>query len=603
MELLRTLIVALFFAGVTVFSYYFLNSYPMPWEKSEQKTAQTTENAPLEPQVAPPALSEDNALPPLAAEEKSALAAPVASAVPAENPFGELPGLDIPAEKTASVEAPKPAENPAGMPAEKPAENIAALPAENLPPTLSSTPQPQVGADLASVAPVSAEPVAPVIPAAAVNELPAMDPGIQNPLREPTTDTLPAAVMAPLPPVNAVPAAAVSVSAPAPVQSEQQAVKAYLATAAQKIQDGQALEVLRALSPYYGDERFSKEDSELLVGILVQAATQVIYSQKNLLEPAYVVQPNDTLASIASKYGIPLEFIARVNGISAPYTLQPGQNLKVLRGPFNAMVHLDRCELVLTLNGLFAGRFWIGIGGNLSTFDGDFYYRQILRQGGDPNSTQFAFEFVKNLSQTAPGTQGVDSLLLHPTSDPSVIGKKSPQGNIILSVADMNSLTALLGNNSRLTLRSGSAAPVANAALAPTASAPAPNASTALAPTASAPTPTTSTALTPTASAPVPTANAALAPTASAPAPMTSAALAPTASAPAPTANAALAPTPSAPLASVPAATSAIGAQNPPALAPLPSLSASDPIASPVNQSIGTQASLPAYAPLGSELP
>ena len=42
--------------------------------------------------------------------------------------------------------------------------------------------------------------------------------------------------------------------------------------------------------------------------------------------------------------------------------MTPDQELKVIPGPFSAVVRLDRRELVLYVKGMYAGRFSIGLG-------------------------------------------------------------------------------------------------------------------------------------------------------------------------------------------------------------------------------------------------
>ena len=524
MELLRIFVVALVFAGVSVFSYYALSTKSVSWETIVNAVIgeNTTED---EAETTPDPTGAGNTAESETLPELPSTGSPFAgSNTQAEDPLDCLPGLDESLDSTPATQT------AAGKSADKNATST-----EELPSLATAVPQAQIGN---SAAPVSST-VENSSPVTEIPELPDLPTLNENAASSGGSSTAPLAAPkdtsdSPMVQSASVPAAEPKTSAqPLNPEDEKQAISAYLATASEKIQNGDALEVLRALSPYYGDARFSKEDSDRLVNILVQAATQVIYSQKSFLEPAYVVQTGDTLESIAQKYEIPAEFIARVNGLAPGAMPQPGQSLKVLRGPFTAMVYLDRYELVLTLNGMFAGRFWIGVGGDMTVFDGDFYYRQILRQGGDPNSPQFAFEFVPDRAMVAPGAVSANSLILHPTNDPNVIGKTSPHGNILLSVNDMASLNALLGTNTHLVLRSH---------LPATAAISAPVASSA-------------------AAAPAPTASAA---------------------SPAPAA-------PSAPAVS----------------------SAPDPIASPVSQSMGAQASLPglespsdaAATPLVDELP
>lgn len=485
MEMLRTFIVALFFAGITVCSYYFLNSYPLPWFNDEgdqlvkdgewsvsEKDSPKME--PFSPMLSEPTIVQNDVseevsptlpvLPTLelpenlGGTENQTAALPAPHEMDGKNPFEMAPAVTV-AEPQHHVGNPLP-----GLPdsmelpvtEEMPVPSVASV-SEGFPELPSTIPS-------ATVPPTFPPASASVDPSTS-----AFSSTVNNPLRSGKNDlsplstkTIPAPSHSEIPasadvytsasanPSMSVPETATTTSAPV----EDRAVHEYLMQASSKIQNGEALDVLRSLSPYYGDPRFNPNELEYLVSILVQAATQVVYSQKSFLEPPYVVQNGDTLEGIAQKYQIPVDFIARVNGIQMPCTLTPGQNLKVLRGPFNAIVYLDRYELILTLNGLFAGRFWIGAGGDLISKDGDFYFRQVLRQ--NPPQQGFAFEFAKNPTQTAPGQPLADSLILHPAADTGVMGKNVAHGNILLSQTDMSSLLALLGKDSKLILRSQS---------------------------------------------------------------------------------------------------------------------------------------------------
>jgi hypothetical protein len=132
--------------------------------------------------------------------------------------------------------------------------------------------------------------------------------------------------------------------------------------AGREIQKGSLVEVLRKLSPLYARPDLSAEESRELTELLSQLAGEVIYSRKHHLEPPYVVRPGETLQAIAQQYRVPWELLAKINGVRDPERLTPGSKLKVLRGPFDAVVFLDRYELVLQIDGLYAGRFPIGIG-------------------------------------------------------------------------------------------------------------------------------------------------------------------------------------------------------------------------------------------------
>lgn len=124
---------------------------------------------------------------------------------------------------------------------------------------------------------------------------------------------------------------------------------------------GELREALELLSPYYDSPELGHDDHADLVDILDALSRESIYSKRHVLEPAYSVQANDTVASVAEKHGISPELLASVNGLGASKALAPGSTLKVVRGPFRATVSIARGELTLFLGDLYAGRFPVSI--------------------------------------------------------------------------------------------------------------------------------------------------------------------------------------------------------------------------------------------------
>ncbi len=135
------------------------------------------------------------------------------------------------------------------------------------------------------------------------------------------------------------------------------------ATSKSQLSDGKLVEVLRAMTKWYDNPKLTAEESRQLSELLSQLAGTVVYSQQHLLEPAYIVLQGDRLETIAAQYNVPTELLAKINGVSDPNRLAPGTELKVLRGPFEAHVNLERREMSLTVEGCYAGRFTlIGVG-------------------------------------------------------------------------------------------------------------------------------------------------------------------------------------------------------------------------------------------------
>jgi hypothetical protein len=64
---------------------------------------------------------------------------------------------------------------------------------------------------------------------------------------------------------------------------------------------------------------------------------------------------------------VPYLLLKNINGVRDPEILVPGTKLKVVRGPFRAEVSLDRREITLFTENLYAGRFPFELGGQRVT--------------------------------------------------------------------------------------------------------------------------------------------------------------------------------------------------------------------------------------------
>jgi LysM repeat protein len=113
----------------------------------------------------------------------------------------------------------------------------------------------------------------------------------------------------------------------------------------------------RMLSPWFSDPSLTPAEAERVETLLGQLAGSVIYSTEHRLEPPYVVKPGETLETIAKQLDVPWQLLAKINGIPQADQLRPGQQLKVVRGPFGAMIDLRRNQMALMVDGRYAGKF------------------------------------------------------------------------------------------------------------------------------------------------------------------------------------------------------------------------------------------------------
>jgi LysM repeat protein len=135
-------------------------------------------------------------------------------------------------------------------------------------------------------------------------------------------------------------------------------------SAQSKIENGQLVDSLLSLSMSYNDSTLTSAQRDQLIPLLDQLAGSVIYSAQPHVEAPYVVQSGDTIESIAASYGLTPTFLMRTNSLASPI-VQPGQQLKVIRGPFRGELSLARREVTLFANRYYAGRFPVAVGRDL----------------------------------------------------------------------------------------------------------------------------------------------------------------------------------------------------------------------------------------------
>jgi hypothetical protein len=213
----------------------------------------------------------------------------------------------------------------------------------------------------------------------------------------------------------------------------------FLQNAREDLAQGKLAEVHQELSLWYDNPQLSPEESRQLTDLLDEVAGSVVYSREHLLERPYLVQSGDTLQRIGRKYGVPWQLLAKINRIADPENLEPGQELKVIRGPFEAVVHLDRHEMTVMLRGLYAGRFPIGVGRDQGAMEGTFFVEDKLPQSPDPDSPLGRYWIKLN-----------DRIGIHGTNDPRNVGASGGPGSICLEDRDIEDVHAILSIGSRV---------------------------------------------------------------------------------------------------------------------------------------------------------
>jgi LysM repeat protein len=124
-----------------------------------------------------------------------------------------------------------------------------------------------------------------------------------------------------------------------------------------KLAAGQLSEALKDLTAWHNHPSLAPSEQEMVNKLLGELAGTVIYSREHFLAGPYRVLPGETLADIAQRHGITPELLAKINELDPAAVLQSGQEIKVLPGPFMAVVEVGTDRLTLLLDGCYAGRF------------------------------------------------------------------------------------------------------------------------------------------------------------------------------------------------------------------------------------------------------
>lgn len=186
---------------------------------------------------------------------------------------------------------------------------------------------------------------------------------------------------------------------------------------------------------------------------LDQSAQTIFFSpQPHFLEP-HVIDPGEQLRTIAQKQHLSWEYLAKLNRVD-PKRIRAGQRLKMINGPFAAVVELDDFSLTVHLLGYYVKRFPVGVGKDGASPIGKF---SVLNKVVNPQYTDPEGRVIEGDDPRNPlGERWIDlgnSYGIHGTLDPDSIGKASSRGCIRLRDADIIEVYDLLINGSEVVIR------------------------------------------------------------------------------------------------------------------------------------------------------
>lgn len=176
---------------------------------------------------------------------------------------------------------------------------------------------------------------------------------------------------------------------------------------------------------------------------------KTVYPGDTLTE-LHTVQSGEVLAILARQYKVPHECIEKINGITDPERLQAGRAIKIVHGPFSAVISKKNYTFDLYLQGTFVKQYKVGLGraehptptgkwivakGKMVKPDWTDPDTGRLYRGSDPDyplgSRWIALDGVEG---EAKGRTG---FAIHGTKDPETIGTQTSRGCIRLFNGDV----------------------------------------------------------------------------------------------------------------------------------------------------------------------
>jgi hypothetical protein len=212
-----------------------------------------------------------------------------------------------------------------------------------------------------------------------------------------------------------------------------------------------ATQALAALSIWYDDPSLGLEESQRLEDLLGQLAGTVIYSQQDLLLPPHVVAAGETLPAIAMPLRVSWQLLGKINGVDDPQRLMPGEHLKLIRGPFDAVVSVSRRRISLQLAGNFAGSFPVVVGRQFLARVGSSIPVAELRHGSGRDMQAAALAGADAAAK--PAIVLADGLVIEAAEDPGMASDTSPATSLVVSVRDLAELLDILGPGSSVLIR------------------------------------------------------------------------------------------------------------------------------------------------------
>ena len=242
---------------------------------------------------------------------------------------------------------------------------------------------------------------------------------------------------------------------------------AYLEEGLTLLDNGQMVAARAQLSALLRSGSLTEGEAAQARGVLTDISDDLVFSKKITSDDTfcieYIVRGGDTLSGIVHKMGLQVDwrFIQRINGIKSASSIRPGQNLKLITGPFHAKV--DKATYRIDLyqgdgnEQVFVRSYKVGLGEFNSTPTGIFKVRRSSKLVNptwvNPRTREFysANNPENPIGERWIGLEGIEErtkdlsgLGIHGTIAPETIGTQASMGCIRMGTEEVAQVYEML---------------------------------------------------------------------------------------------------------------------------------------------------------------
>ncbi len=233
------------------------------------------------------------------------------------------------------------------------------------------------------------------------------------------------------------------------------------------LDNGQLVAARLQLSALLRSGTLTESEAAQARGVLTDISDTLVFSKEIVANDPfaleYIIRGGDTLSGIVQKMGLQVNwrFIQRINGIKRASSIRPGQNIKLITGPFHATVDKDTYRIdVFQGDGnekVFVRSYRVGLGEFNSTPTGLFKVRnnsKLLNPTWvNPRTREFysADNPLNPIGERWIGLEGIEErtkdlsgLGIHGTIEPETIGTQASMGCIRMGSDDVAQVYEML---------------------------------------------------------------------------------------------------------------------------------------------------------------